>query len=64
MTKKQVGKEKGFFSLYFHIAVYHQRKSEQVFIQGKNLEAGADAVAMEGCCLLDCFPWLTQLAFL
>jgi hypothetical protein len=26
MTKKQVGEE-GLFSLYFHIAVHHQRKS-------------------------------------
>jgi len=28
------------------------------------MEAGADAEAMEGCCLLACFPWLTQPAFL
>jgi hypothetical protein len=28
------------------------------------LEAGADAEAMEGCCLLDYFPWLAALAFL
>jgi hypothetical protein len=27
MTKKQVGEEKGLFSLHFHIAVHHQRKS-------------------------------------
>jgi hypothetical protein len=26
--------------------------------EGRNLEAGADAVAMEGCCLLACFPRL------
>ena len=32
--------------------------------QGRNLEAGADAEAMEGCCLLACFPWLAQLAFI
>jgi hypothetical protein len=53
---------KGLFSLHFHIAVHHQRKSGQELTQGRNLEAGADAEAMEECCLLDCFPWLAQLA--
>ena len=46
MTQKQVGEEKGVFGLHFHIAVYYWRKSEQEH-QGRNLEAGADAVAME-----------------
>ena len=32
--------------------------------QGRNLEAGADTLVMEGCCLLACFPWLAQPAFL
>ena len=32
--------------------------------QGRDLEAGADAVAMEGCCLLACSAWLAQPAFL
>ena len=32
--------------------------------QDRNLEAGADAEAMEDCCLLPCFPWLAQPAFL
>jgi hypothetical protein len=52
---------KGLFSLQFHTAVHHQRKE---LTQGRNLEAGADAEAMEVCYLLDCFPWLAQLAFL
>jgi hypothetical protein len=52
------------FSFHFHIAVHHQRKSRQELTWGRNLEAGADAEAMEGCCLLDCFPWLAQHAFL
>jgi len=30
----------------------------------RNLEAGADKEAMEGCCLLTCFPWLAQAFFL
>jgi hypothetical protein len=29
MTKKQVGEEKGIFSLHFHIAVHHQRNSHR-----------------------------------
>jgi hypothetical protein len=55
---------KCLFSLHFHIGVHHQRKSGQALKQGRNLEAGADAEAMEECCLLTCFPWLVQLAFL
>ena len=36
----------------------------QELTQGRDLEAGPDAEAMEGCCLLAYFPWLAQLAFL
>jgi hypothetical protein len=32
--------------------------------QGRNLEAGADAEAMEGCCLLACSSWFSQSAFI
>jgi hypothetical protein len=32
--------------------------------QGRILEVGADAEAMEECCLLACSLWLSQLAFL
>jgi hypothetical protein len=46
---------KGLLSLYFHITVHHQRKSGQKLRQGRNLEAGADAEAMEGYYLLTCF---------
>jgi hypothetical protein len=55
MAKKQVGVGgKGLF----HIAVHHQRTSGLELKQVRNLEAGADAEAMEGCYLLACFPWL------
>jgi hypothetical protein len=64
MTKKASWGGKGLFSLQFHTAVHHQRKSGLELTQGWNLKAEANAEAMEGCCLLDCFPWLTQLAFL
>ena len=49
--------------LYFHIAVHHQWKSGLELTQGRNLDAGVDAEAMERCCL-DCFPWPAQLVFL
>jgi hypothetical protein len=55
---------KDLLSLHFHIVVHHQRKSGQELTQGRNLEVGVDAEAMEGCYLLACFPWLAQLAFL
>jgi hypothetical protein len=60
--KKQVREERTFGS-HFHIAVHHQRKSGQEFKQGRNLEAGADAEAMKGCCFLTCSIWLAQSAF-
>lgn len=49
--QKQVGEER----------VYYQRKSG--LKQDKNLEAGADGEAMEGCCLL-AYSWLAHSAFL
>jgi hypothetical protein len=52
------------FGLNFHIIVHHQSKSGQEFRQAKNLEAGADAEAIEGFGLLACSSWLTQPAFL
>jgi hypothetical protein len=50
--------------IHFYIAVHHQRKSGQELTQDRNLKARADAEAMEGCCLLDCFPLLAQFAFI
>ena len=53
---------KGLFSLHFHIAVHHWKKSGLELKQVR--EAGADAEAMAGCSLLACFPWLAQPALL
>jgi hypothetical protein len=53
MTKATWG-GKGLFSSHFHITVHHQRKSGQELKQDRNLEAGADAEALERCCLLAC----------
>jgi hypothetical protein len=55
---------KGLFSLHFHIAVHHQKKSGQELTQGRNLEAGADGEAWRDAVLLACFSLLAQLAFL
>jgi hypothetical protein len=59
MTKKQSGGKKGLFSLYFYSNVPHWRKSAQELKQGRNLDTGPDAEAMEACSL-----WLAQPAFL
>jgi hypothetical protein len=37
---------------------------EQELKQGRNMEAGADAEAITGCCLLACSPWLGSVCFL
>jgi hypothetical protein len=54
----------GLSGLHFHITVHHQKGSGQELKQGRNLEAGTDAEAMEGWCSLACSPWIAQLAFL
>ena len=62
VQKASLGR-KSFFDLHFHIPV-HQRKSEQELKQGRDLKAGADAEAMEGCCLLACSSLFSQSAFI
>jgi hypothetical protein len=57
---KHLGGRKGFLWLIHP----HWRMSGQELKLGRNLEAGADAEAMEGCCLLACCSWLAQSAFL
>lgn len=54
--KSKLG-EKGLFSSHFDISVhFHQRKSEQELKQGRDLEAGTCAEAME-----EAAYWLTCL---
>jgi hypothetical protein len=48
---------KDLFSLHFHTAVHHRRKSGLELTQGRGLEAGADAEAMEWC-------WVCSSCFL
>jgi len=61
--QKQLGEEerKGFQLMGCSSSFREVRKEPK---QGRDLEAGAEAEAMEGCCLLACFPWLAQPAFL
>jgi hypothetical protein len=61
--QKQLRDER-VYSDYSFTAAHHWRKLGQRFKQGTNLVAGDNAEAMERCCLLACFPWLAQLAFL
>jgi len=49
---------KGLFSLHFHSTVHHWQESGQELKQERNLEAGADAEAMEKCSLLVCLACL------
>jgi hypothetical protein len=55
MTEKASWGGKGLFGLHFHIILHYQR-TRQELTQGRNLEAGAGAEAMEECCLLACSP--------
>lgn len=53
-----------YFALHFQIIVQHWGKSEQKLRKDWDLEAGADAGAIEENCLLHGFPRLSQFAFL
>jgi hypothetical protein len=61
MTKKPVGEER-----VCSASPPHCCSSPREVRTGTQAgqEAGADAEALEGCCLLACFPWLAQLALL
>ena len=50
---KQAGEE-GFAWLTLPQCHFHRKKSGRKLKPDRNLETGADAEAMEGCCLLAC----------
>jgi hypothetical protein len=50
--QNQAKEERVYLAYTSTSIVHHWRKSGQEHTQGRNLEAGADAEAMEGCCLL------------
>lgn len=60
---KQLVEERVYIT-QFQITAYHQMPLWQEHIQGRNLEAGTNGKAIEGCYLLTCSPWLDQPAFL
>lgn len=61
MTKETWGKERVWLTFPHH-GLSKEVRTETW--QGKNPEAGAGTETMEGCCLLTCFTWLAQPAFL
>jgi hypothetical protein len=57
--QKQVGEERVYLA-YTSIALFIIEGSQDRIKQGRNLETGANAEAMEGCCLLAykaCLAW-------
>lgn len=59
-TQKQVGQERVYLA-YTSISMYITKGSQDPELKHiRNLEARADAQAMEGWCLLTCVPWLVQ----
>ena len=61
MTKKQVVEER-VYSTYTSTLLFITKEVRTGIQAGQ--EAGADAEAMEGCSLLNCFPWLAQPALI
>jgi len=54
---------KGFNLAYTSISLFViEGSQDRNPNRGQDLEAGADAEAMEGCCLLAHSPWLTKAA--
>jgi hypothetical protein len=64
VTKRQVGEERVYSAYTCTLLFITKGSFGQELKQGRNLEAGADAEAMEECCLLDCSLWFAQPAFL
>ena len=63
MIKKQVG-EKGAYLAYTSILLFFIEGSRDRKVkQDRIWEAGAIAEALEGCCLLTCFPVEVSWAF-
>lgn len=62
--QKQLGKEKVFFDLHFYVAVNRRRKSGKELIQGRKLEARANAEAMEGMLLTSLLIMACSSSFL
>lgn len=46
------------------VTIEETRNSGQKLKQGRDLEVGANAEAVEGCCFLTYLPWLAEPTFL
>jgi hypothetical protein len=56
--QKQLGEEMVYLAYTSIGNAHYRRKSGQELKQGRNLDAGDDAEAMEKCCLLTYSSWL------
>jgi hypothetical protein len=63
MTQSNLGKI-CLIGLYFHISVYHRRKSRQEIKHDRNLEAGGNIESMEECCWLDSCDLLWLISYI
>jgi len=63
VIESKLGRE-GRIQLMPHPLCLSPEEVRKEFTQSRNLEAGADAEAMEGSCLLACSSWLALPAFL
>jgi hypothetical protein len=61
--KKASFGEKALFELHFHMTVHYQRKSGLALKQDRSLAIGAEAEAMDKCCLLAFSAWLSLLSY-
>jgi hypothetical protein len=61
MTKRQIREER-VYSAYTSILLFITKEVRTGTQAGQ--KSGADAEAMEGCCLLAGFPWLAQPSLL
>lgn len=53
-SQKQTGEGRIYHGLHSYMTVHHWRKPKQEHKQDRNLEVGAHAEAMEGCCVGAC----------
>jgi hypothetical protein len=63
MAKKKVGEER-VYSVYTSTLLFITKGSQDRNSHRAGTWRQEFAEVMEGCCLLACFPWLAQLAFL
>ena len=61
---KQLGRQRVNLACRSQVTVHWEKPRSGTQTRQGNLEAGAEAEAMEGCCLLVCSSWLAQPALL